>query len=202
MSTPICVRSGLFTFLFRELLNFYTAVYDLCFTEMTSSLLKKSVEDQAIDRILSEIAQIIFKCNFCDFITDEKLLMITHYRSTHVKTIEPIPNERSSEQPSELQERFVCSLCFSIFSSREQVKMHMITDHGCIPMVNETSTEAITQRSIEVDYVNGKRDTDKEVHRPISLRELQLKLKSSFVLKYEMSYTNQNRMCHQVLFML
>lgn len=145
---------------------------------------KQSVEDQAIDRILAEIAQIIFKCKFCDFITDEKLLLIRHYRSTHVIPIEPVVHsfDQSSDQPSELEERFVCSLCFSIFSSCELVKEHMITDHGCVPM-NESSQQQITKRSEESDCVNNKKDTDKELHRPISLRELQLKLKSSFVLK-------------------
>lgn len=150
-----------------------------------SSLLKQS-EDEAIDRILAEIAQIIFKCKFCDFITDEKLLLITHYRSTHVKTIEPTTpiREQSSDQSSELEERFVCSLCFSIFLSRELVKGHMISDHGCIPMANEsTSHQQVTHRSEDI-VDHSKKDLNKELHRPISLRELQLKLKSSFVLKY------------------
>lgn len=151
-----------------------------------TSLLKKPAEEQ--DRILAEIAQIIFKCKFCDFITDEKLLLIKHHRSTHVKKIEPIPqsSDQSSDQTSELEERFVCSLCFSIFLSRESVKEHMITDHGCIPVVNEFSHQQITQRSKDISDVNSKRDTDKELHRPISLRELQLKLKSSFVLRYKL----------------
>lgn len=146
-----------------------------------TSLLKQSTEDQTIDRILAEIAQIIFKCKFCDFITDEKLLLIAHYRSTHVKPIAH-SNDQSSDQPSELEERFVCSLCFSIFLSRELVKEHMIADHGCVPM-NESIQQQITERSEQIDFVNSKKDTDKELHRPISLRELQLKLKSSFVLK-------------------
>lgn len=151
-----------------------------------TSLLKKSVEEQAIDRILAEIAQIIFKCKFCDFITDDKLFLISHYRSTHVKPIEPNPHscDQPSDEPSELDERFVCSLCFSIFLSRELVKEHMITDHGCVPM-HESVQQPVVQRSNEIDGVTGKKDTDKELHRPISLRELQLKLKSSFVLKYE-----------------
>lgn len=145
---------------------------------------EQSVEDEAIDRILAEIAQIIFKCKFCDFITDEKLLLITHYRSTHVKTIEPTTpvRDQSSDQPSELEERFVCSLCFSIFLSRDLVKGHMISDHGCIPMTDESSHQQTTHRSEDI-VDHSKKDMNKELHRPISLRELQLKLKSSFVLK-------------------
>lgn len=151
---------------------------------MTSLL--KSTEDelcyssQTIDRILSEIAQIIYKCKFCDFVTDEKLPLISHYRSVHIPA-EPQPNE----EPEELEERFVCSLCFSIFISREMVKEHMIEDHGCIPMDNESSQtqNQVTLPSKDIEFVNGKKDTEREIHRPISLRDLQQKLKSSFVLK-------------------
>ncbi|KAG4072002.1 hypothetical protein HA402_010939 [Bradysia odoriphaga] len=148
-----------------------------------ASLLKKSMEDQAIDRILAEIAQTIFKCKFCDFITDEKLLLIAHYRSNHVKSIATTNDPVVSEPPpSELDERYVCSLCFTVFVSRHLVKEHMITDHGCIPIVHESSPQQITP-PVEVVEANSKKDTEKELHRPISLRELQLKLKSSFVLK-------------------
>lgn len=149
-----------------------------------SPLLKKSEEDQAVDRIITEIAQIIFKCKFCDFITDEKLLLITHYRSTHVKPIEANTPD-SSHQQSDLEERYVCSLCFSVFSSRDLVKEHMITDHRCVPKTESVDPESreFNHRSNEIDFVNSRKDTDKELHRPISLRELQLKLKSSFVIK-------------------
>ncbi|KAJ6634670.1 Myoneurin [Pseudolycoriella hygida] len=153
------------------------------------SVLKKSTADQAIDRILAEIAQILFKCKFCDFITDEKLLLITHYRSIHVKSIDSTTRRESAYHPSdvtskELDERFVCSLCFSVFLSRELVKDHMITDHGCVPMANEADNQQQVHSKLKnSDIANSKKDVDKELHRPISLRELQLKLKSSFVLK-------------------
>ncbi len=150
--------------------------------------MKKRIDDNEIDEILTEIAQIIFKCKLCDFITDEKLLLITHYRSTHVKPI-TASNGHSIEHPpsSELDERFVCSLCFTVFTSRQSVKDHMIADHGCIPMVNNESInhQQTDRRLMENEEVHNRRDTDKDLHRPISLRELQLKLKSSFVLKYE-----------------
>lgn len=146
------------------------------------------MEDQAIDRIIAEIAQIIFKCKFCDFITDEKLLLITHYRSNHAKST-PTTNDQTTNDPatneppsSEVEERYVCSLCFTVFVSRQCVKEHMITDHGCIPIANESSPQQVTA-TMEADETNNKKDTDKELHRPISLRELQSKLKSSFVLK-------------------
>lgn len=149
---------------------------------MTSSL-KKSMDDQAIDRIIDEIAQIIFKCKFCDFITDEKLLLITHYRANHVKTIPPTADQ-PIDKPSQLDERYVCSLCFTIFLSAESVKEHMIADHGCIPIAEDSQQDAnFAQQSVDVEDRNSKKDTDKDLHRPMSLRELQLKLKSSFVLK-------------------
>lgn len=140
------------------------------------------MEDQAIDRIIAEIAQIIFKCKFCDFISDEKLLLITHYRSNHAKPKPTTTDQVTNEQPiSELEERYVCSLCFTVFISAQLVKDHMIADHGCIP-IDESSPQQ-TSPALEVDETNNRKDADKELHRPISLRELQLKLKSSFVLK-------------------
>lgn len=149
---------------------------------MTS--LPNEAEDQlfsspTIDRLLTEIAQIIYKCKFCDFITDEKLSIISHYRSTHAKPVEAAPSEAE-----ESDERFVCSLCFSIFLTREIVKEHMIEDHGCVPMGNESNqTQMQVTQSQDNDFVNGKKDVEKEILRPISLRDLQLKLKSSFVIK-------------------
>lgn len=96
-----------------------------------ASITKTATEDEVVDTILTEIAHTIYKCKFCDFITDEKILLISHYRSTHLNQVDhnsitlrtPSP---MSLLPDKLEERFVCSLCYCVFLSREAVKQHMI----------------------------------------------------------------------------
>lgn len=105
---------------------YYTVLSRFCliFIEMTL-LLKNDVDDEALDRILKEIGEIIYKCKFCSFITDKKLLLISHYRSTHSSSSNVKSVERISTILAEIS-HFVCSICFSIFLNRELVKQHMI----------------------------------------------------------------------------
>lgn len=92
-------------------------------------------------------------------------------------------------EDEKIQVIYLCSLCFNQFLTIDKIKQHMIQDHDYEPIPIEDD-EYVDNVNIDKDYNNRSNnnitqttDTQQSVNRPISLKQLKIKLNKRFAIR-------------------
>ncbi|XP_072753780.1 uncharacterized protein [Anoplolepis gracilipes] len=87
------------------------------------------IEDNNVN--VDDFVEIVtaFKCKICEYITQNKIQLLSHIQKIHLNSTIDIEPKEESKNMNEIRVVYMCAECSNYFPSFEDCREHMINDH-------------------------------------------------------------------------